>query len=148
MAFMVLPGVLVAAVVLFWADGGTGIGASLYNAFLNVGERLEDLTKTDVLDRNDVPGTIDQLAHALFWGAATICLGWVARYRVAVPLTAIFVLGASMAFEFLQPVMSTGRAIQPRDIVANSIGIGIGAVALGVGIGFASLLGLASRPTR
>ena len=148
-AFLVLPAVLAAAVLLFWADRSTGIGASLVMNFIDLGERFEDLTQTDFVDRQDVPGTIDQLGHAMFWGSAMICLGWVARYRIPVPLTALFVLGASMAFEFLQPVVSSGRALQPNDIVANSIGIFFGATALVIAIAFATLIGVAgSRPSR
>ena len=83
-----------------------------------------------IRDSEDIPGEPDQVGHALFWGTGMVLAGWILRRRIPLAITALFLSGISLLFEFAQPLLSMTRAVEPSDAVANVVGIAGAAVAL------------------
>ena len=122
------------AVVLLLSDRGGDAFTDVVNKVATVGRRLETEYGVDVIDRDDIPGDADDIVHAFFWGAGMLLIGWVARRRVPVIITALFVGAISLAFELAQPVLSATRGLEVSDAVSNLVG-----VAFATGVLFVSL---------
>ncbi len=125
---------LLVAVVLLLADRSGSIVGDLRPVVIDTGRRVELALDVDVLNHQDIPGTADQIGHAALWGAGMALFGWIARYRVPIPLTALFTAAVSLAFEASQPVLSSTRAFDPADAVGNMAGIAGAAVLLGAAL--------------
>lgn len=121
---------LLVAVVLFWADRSTNLLTWFEQTILRVGRGVERRYDVDFIDRDDVPASVDQIGHALFWGGATFVVGWIGRNRVPITLVAFAMVGVSMAFEFGQPLLSATRGVEPTDVLANTVGVVFGAIAV------------------
>lgn len=121
---------LAVAVVLLWSDRAGGLFDRALDVIIRTGRKVERDYNVDLIDRADVPGQTDQIAHALFWGSGMVLAGWLLRRRVPVALTALLVAGVSLAFEVAQPSLSQTRAVEPSDALANLVGVGIGAAVI------------------
>lgn len=118
------------AVILLWSDRAPSVFGDVLDIVRRTGRSVERRYDIDLIDRSDIPGQADQIGHALFWGTGMLIAGWVLRRRVPVAITALFLSGISMLFEFAQPALSATRAVEPSDAVANIIGIVVATVAL------------------
>jgi len=79
------------ATVLLLADRSASVVGSVRAHVVRVGQAIEQTYHVDLFDRSDIPGTADQLGHALLWGTGMVLFGWLLRSRVPLPLTALFV---------------------------------------------------------
>lgn len=121
----VIAGFVLLAIVLFWADRTTSLVDTFRDVVVNTGRQIEAESGVNLVDRDDIPGTKDQIAHAAFWGSTAGVLAWLLRRRVPVALTGLFVAGASIMIELGQPRFSATRVVEPSDMVANLCGIAI-----------------------
>ena len=114
-----------AAVVLLWSDRAGSFVDPLATVVVDTGRSVERNFQVDLLDRQHVPGTVDQIAHALLWGSGMLLIGWALRRRVPIVVTAVCLASISMLFEFAQPLLSQTRLLQQTDLVANVMGISL-----------------------
>lgn len=118
------------AVILLWSDRASGVFSEVLDIVRRTGRSVEQRYDIDLIDRSDIPGQADQIGHALFWGTGMLLTGWLLRRRIPVAITALFVSGISLLFEFAQPILSATRVVEPSDAVANMVGIATATVAL------------------
>jgi len=90
---------LVVAVFLLWSDRAVTMFGQAVHQFIHLGRRVEQGLNVDVVDRSDLPATLDQVGHFFFWAVGMFIAGWVLRRRIPLPITAIFVSGVSLFFE-------------------------------------------------
>lgn len=120
-----------AAVVLLLADRVAPIFSDAVNVVIRTGRLVEQESGVNVIDRDDIPGEADQIGHAIFWGTGMLLVGFVLRRRVPLLLTALVMAVLSLNFELAQPLLSTTRAVELSDAVANVLGIAGATVVLG-----------------
>lgn len=118
------------AVVLLWADRGAALGTQSLHTLADGFRTFEQTANVDLIDRSDIPGTFDQVGHAMLWATGTVLIGIAGFRRFSAAAAATVAMVVSLAFEFGQPVLSTSRALQPSDVVANGVGVLIGFGAL------------------
>lgn len=114
--------VLIAAVLLL-SDRAGGLGVRVKTFILDVGEAFEDAFGVDWLDRDSIPGTFDQIGHAVLWGGGMFLIGLTFRRWVHPIVTALAIGVLSAVFEYLQAVLTVSRTPQVTDVVANASGI-------------------------
>lgn len=120
----------VAAVWLLWADRGTVFGDRIVGWLLDAARQVERTTMVDLVDRSDIPATLDQVGHAILWAVGTVTIGVALLGRRPILATAAGVGVISLFAELAQPVVSTHRGFELSDAVANLVGVGLGTVAL------------------
>lgn len=125
-----LVGFTMAAVVLLWADRGAALGTESLSTLADGFRTFEQTANIDLLDRGDIPGSVDQVGHAMLWATGTLLIGLAGFRRFSAAAAATTALLASLTFELGQPLLSTSRALQPGDVIANGIGVLIGFGAL------------------
>jgi len=134
LAFAAVLAFCVVAVVLLLADRSGSLVGSAESLIVDTGQTTERALQIDVLDRSDIPGSVEQFGHALLWGTGMLLFGWILRARLPLLLTALFVAGASVIVETAQPVLSATRRFESSDAMANFFGIGVAVVFLAVAI--------------
>jgi len=128
MGFGLVASFLAIATVLLLSDRAGRWGEPSKRFILDVGEAFESTFGVDWIDRNSVPGTFDQIGHALLWGGGMLVLGLALRRWMSPIIIAFFLLGSSILFELLQSAVTEARTLSPSDAVANAVGIVIAAV--------------------
>lgn len=118
------------AVFLLIADRSSALVGTAQRIVIDGGQQIEGRYNIDVLDRQDIPGTSDQIGHAALWGAGMFLTGWLGRRTLPIAFTALLLAATSVAFEVSQPLLSSTRAFQPSDLVGNVAGIGGAAILL------------------
>lgn len=117
-------------VVLLWSDRAAllfGASDDLVAAVVRLVERQFDV---DIVRPPWFPGRADQIGHAALWSTGMLLSGWVFRKRYRVATIASGVALVSVGFELAQPALSSYRAIEQTDLVANLTGVMIGAAAI------------------
>lgn len=120
--------------VLLLADRSGSVVGIVRALVVDTGREVEASYGVDWFDRKDIPGSADQMGHAVLWGSGMVLIGWMLRRRVPLPITALFLGGVSLLYESAQPLVSSTRAFQPSDGTANLVGIVVAATALGVAL--------------
>ena len=110
-------------VVLLFADRSTFLLGTVKTFILDTGWTVEQTLQIDLLDSEDIPGSVEHFGHAAIWGSGMLLFGWVLRAHVPLLLTALFVAGTSVIFEAAQPLVSATRQFEPADAIANFAGI-------------------------
>lgn len=122
-----IVGFLALTVVLLWSDRAAaifGMSDDLAAAFVRLFERRFDV---QLIRPPDLPGEADQFGHAALWATGMMLAGFVLRKRYRVVAIAVGVGIVSVAFELAQPLLSSYRAIEQKDLVSNLTGVLIGA---------------------
>jgi hypothetical protein len=91
-------------------------------------QAVEESTGRDLVSRSDVPVDAEMLGHGLLFGALTIALALAVGRRVPVVVVAALVFVASVGFEVAQSRLTSSRLAEPRDLVANAVGIAVASV--------------------
>lgn len=129
-AFLWVTAFAAAAVLLLLSDRGGDIFTTVLDVIMSAGRRVESESGVNLIDRDDIPGEADQIVHAFFWGSGMLLIGWVARNRIPILITGLIVGSISLAFELAQPVLSSTRAIEASDAVANLVGVAFASAVL------------------
>lgn len=122
--------------VLSFADRAPGTTQAILRRVRSVGQRVEQRSGYDLIDRGDVPVAFDTAGHLVLWFLAGL-IGWWAFHRRTTPaFLALCLFTVSAGIEVGQSYLSTSRSPDIFDLVANGAGIALG-VALAVAIGSA-----------
>lgn len=134
MAAVVLCGFFAIAVILLLSDRTGGVASGARDLAVEAGQRFEERYEVDVIDRDSIPGTFDQIGHAVLWGTGMLLVGWFLRRRVPLFMSALFVAAMSFFAEAGQAAFSQTRQFQVSDLIGNFVGIAIASVIVGVAI--------------
>lgn len=139
-ALLAVIGFGLAALWLLWADRGTLLGDRIMYGLVDAGRTFERTTMIDLVDRRDIPASMDQIGHAMLWAVGAFVLGWFRLGRDSANSIGLMTVGLEVALlsllsEFAQPLVSTNRGFEASDAVANLVGVSIGTTALAMLVG-------------
>lgn len=123
LALVVGGGFAVCAVALLLSDRAPAIASQTLDAVFAVGRRVDQLLGFELVTRDQIPGTRDEVGHALLWGSGTFALGMLLRRHVPILGLAGFMLALSVASEFAQREWTSSRSMSMADAVANAFGV-------------------------
>ena len=124
----VLAAVLLAPVVIVGSlsDRAPGAVERLVEKVQRKGSVLEERLGVDVVDLGDAPIGLWPAGHLLLWCAVGVVAHAAVGDRVRAVLLAVGLVAASFAAEVAQVLVTTHRAMQLSDMVANTVGVVLG----------------------
>ena len=129
LAALVLGPFGVAAAWLLWTTDSIRFGRRVMGLALDAGRRLERLTQLNLVDRDDLPLSYDQLGHIGLWMTATVLIGVASGLRSPARVVAA-VAALSLATEIVQPLVAPRRLFELGDVIANFTGVLAGSTIL------------------
>lgn len=110
-------------IVLSLSDRVPILLPNIMAAVFDFGRWVDELLGFELITREQVPGSRDQIGHALLWGSGMFAIGLWLRRSIPVLGIAFTLLVLSVGVEFAQRRWTSTRAMQVSDAVANAFGI-------------------------
>lgn len=130
----------VAVAVLSFADRAPELVRQGLRASVRLSTSIENATGLDVVDARDLPYSWDVVGHFGLWLAVAVAAWWAFRRRLSALALGLTLFIVSYAVEIGQSYLTTTRTPDPRDLLANALGIAVGmTVAVAVGWSIAAL---------
>lgn len=129
--FVALAG---AVAVLSFADRAPDLVRQGLRASVRLSTAIENATGLDVVDARDLPYSWDVVGHFGLWLAVAVAAWWAFRRRLSALALGLTLFIVSYAVEIGQSYLTTTRTPDPRDLLANALGIVVGmTIAVAVG---------------
>ena len=114
--------------VLSFSDRAPGMIEDALARLRVVGWRAERRAGVDLLDMPSLPVGLWFAGHLVMWGLLAFVVTWGLAGRLRPTTVAITLVGASLLTEVAQVQLTTLRAMQATDALANVLGILVGVV--------------------
>lgn len=123
------------------SDRAPGAVERLVEKVQRKGAVLEERLGVDVVDLGDAPIGLWSAGHLLLWCVVGVVAYAAVGDRVRAVLLAVGLVAASFGAEVAQVLVTTHRAMQLSDMIANTVGVVLG-------VGGAAVVALLARDDR
>lgn len=123
LAAVVALGFAAATITLLLSDRVPLLVPGLLDLVFQLGREVDSALGFELVTREQIPGTRDEIGHALLWGSGTFALGLILWGRMPILAVAAFMLALSIGSELAQRAWTTSRTFSDADLVANAFGI-------------------------